>query len=277
MRKIILFVLSISAFQVYGQSPWTQKKEKAYVQLSYTLISDYNRLYGSPDYSSERSVTDNTLHFYGEYGLTDKTSLIFSVPFKMVETGGLVNSARTPISKAGSKSALGNIEIGLKHNFIQSKWLFSGQFNIEANTGSYDSATGLRTGYDAWSFTPLLITGRGFKNMFIQGHMGLNIRNQNYSSNFRAGGEFGINFFKKIWAIGFINISSSLKNGTIVVPEINRLNALYVNDQEFSAIGVKFIGEFSSKFGVTAGFATVLSGNNLPQSLPATFGLYYKL
>lgn len=278
MKKFVLLILLLSISQIYGQSPWTQKKGKAYTQLSYTLISEYNGLFGNPDYKTERKITDNTFQFYGEYGLTDKTSLVLNLPFKMVKAGSPTSDAALviPTTQSGSSSSLGNVEFGIKHVFSQKKWIFSGQFNIEANTGSFDANTGTRTGYDAWSFTPLFLVGKSFGKTYFQGFLGASVRTNNYSSNFKIGGEIGTKAFKNIWLIGFVDISSSFKNGDVVLPIANQLTGLYVNDQEYGAFGAKIIGEFSKDFGITGGFGGAFSGNNVAKRAALTIGLYHK-
>ncbi|MFY0602398.1 MAG: hypothetical protein JXQ93_00505 [Flavobacteriaceae bacterium] len=277
MKKFVYLILLLNVSQIYGQSPWTQKKGKAYTQLSFTSISEYNSLFGDPDYLTERTITDNTLQFYGEYGLTDKTSLVLNLPFKMIKTGELTNSGLLlPFSQSGSESSFGNIEVGIKHVLSQKKWILSGQFNIEANTGSYNNISGIRTGYDAWSFTPLFLAGRSFGNTYLQGFVGANIRTNNYSSNFKIGGEIGTKAFKNIWLIGFVDISSSFKNGDIALPASNLVNGLYVNDQEYGAFGIKVIGEFSKNFGLTGGFGGAFSGNNVAKRAALSFGIYHK-
>jgi hypothetical protein len=51
------------------------------------------------------------------------------------------------------KTAIVNIKIGIKRNFIQKEWLFSGQLAVETNTVTFDKSLGIRTGYDAYTFT----------------------------------------------------------------------------------------------------------------------------
>ena len=82
IAKLIILILSISG---YSQSPWTQEKGKFYTQLSFTSIAGYSSLFGDPDYNTERELSDRTLQLFGEYGLSDKTALLLSVPFKMIE------------------------------------------------------------------------------------------------------------------------------------------------------------------------------------------------
>lgn len=272
--KLLLILLSLSNF---AQSPWTPKKGKTYAQLSFTSISGYNRLFGNSDYSTEREISDRTLQFFAEHGLSNNTSLLVSIPFKMIETGDLDPLIFQPeITTSDSRNTLGNIEIGLKHNFYKKNWVLSGQLSLEANTSSYDHNSGIRTGYDAWSLSPYFIAGKGFGYTYIQAFIGANLRTNNYSSNFRIGGEIGRKLGKYIWLIGFLDVSSSFKNGDIILPIENTLIGLYVNDQEFGAFGFKAIGEISNNFGINAGFGGAFSGNNVAKAPAVTFGFYHK-
>ena len=274
--KILVFFISASAF---AQSPWTQKKGEFYTQLSFTTIPSYTDVFGDPDYKTLGEITDNTIQFYGEYGFSDKTSLIVNLPLKLIS----INDFEDPRIDCGGdcsedfkESALGNLEIGLKHNFYRKDWILSGQFSVEANTGSYDATSGIRTGYDAFTFTPLFTAGRSFDKTYIQSFIGANIRTNDYSSNFKIGGEVGYKITKGIWLIGFVDIVKSLKNGDIVLPLENTLTALYVNDQDYGAYGLKGIGEFTNKFGLTAGLGGAFFGNNVAKQVALNFGLYHK-
>lgn len=272
--RILLFLVFISTFS-NAQGAWTQKKGEAYTQLSFTTISSYNTIFGNPDYLTEREITDNTLQLYGEYGLSDKTTLILNIPLKFIETGQLVGNA-TPISTANSVSSLGNIEIGLKHQFYNKKWVVAGQLNLEANTGSYDNPSGIRTGVDAWTFTPTLNVSRSFNGFYAQAFTGVNLRTNNYSHNFKIGGEIGISPINHILLIAFLDIVQSFDNGNIILPQTNQLTALYVNNQEYTTYGLKILGEITKTFGVNAGFGGAFTGNNVAKSPAITFGIYNK-
>lgn len=270
-NTLILLLLTVA---VTAQSPWTQKKDKSYLQLSFTSISNYDQIYAKTAYPTDRKITDNTLQFYGEYGLSDKTTLFTAIPLKLVSSGDAVRQP-TATTK-NSKTSLGNIQLGIKHNFYQKQWIISGQFTVEANTGSFEVASGLRTGYDAWSFTPLFLIGRGFNNWYIQAFTGFDIRTNGYSSNYKLGGELGYKAAKWLWIAGFLDGVASFKNGDVVLPASNTLTGLYVNDQSFAAFGLKLIGEIHSDFGVNLGFGGALSGRNVPKKPALSFGLFHK-
>lgn len=275
LTKLLFLFISIAA---YSQSPWTQKEGKFYTQLSFTTISNYNTLFGDPEYKLQRNVTDNTLQVYGEYGISDKTTLLLNLPLKLIKTAGFNNDANDVFTQTeeNSKSSIGNLEIGIKHNFYNKDWLLSGQISVEANSGSFDANSGIRTGYDAWTITPLFLAGRGYKDSYVQTFIGANIRTNNYSSNFKIGGEYGKKITEQVWLIGFVDIVKSLENGNIVLPTTNTVTGLYVNNQEYGAFGFKGIYEVNDKFGVNSAFGGAFFGNNVAKKAALTFGLYHK-
>lgn len=279
MKNSLLFLIVLITISAYSQSPWTQPKNGLYTQVSLTTIPNYDAIFSNSDQKLFGTYSDNTIQFYGEYGLSDKTSLVINLPFKFISVNNFKNPTLNCFEDCFenfNNNSLGNIAFGVKHNFYAKKWLLSGQFSVEANTGSYDSASGIRTGYDAWSFTPLFLAGRSFGRTYMQAFSGADIRTNGYSSNFKIGGELGRKIGKRIWLIGFLDISKSLNNGAINLPTENIQTALYINNQEYGSFGFKGIGEFTEKFGVTAGFGGAFFGNNVAKQAAITFGVYHK-
>ncbi|CAM1341259.1 transporter [Tenacibaculum amylolyticum] len=277
MKKLVYFLLFTLSLSTYAQSPWTQKKGEAYLQLTFTTIPKYSELYGNPDYSSEREISDNTLQLYAEYGLSDKTTLIANLPLKLVASNDLVTATATPITTEESLTSLGNVQLGIKHNFLNKKWLVSGQLTVEANTGTFNAASGLRTGYDAWTFTPIVSIGRGFNSWYIQAFTGVDIRTNEYSSAYKLGGELGYKAADWLWVAGFLDGVASFQNGEAVIPVTNTLTGLYVNNQSYAAFGLKFIGEINKNFGANLGLGGALGGRRVPKSPALSVGVYYKL
>ncbi len=272
--KLLFLLISISA---YSQSPWTQEQGRFYTQLSFTTIPNYDTLFGNPELSLEREITDQTYQLYIEYGLTNKTTLLFNLPIKNIETGNLADPNKSSGTIPGSETALGNIMFGLKHQFYNKKWVLAGQVDVEFNTSNtYNNNTGIRVSYDASTITSLFSAGRSFGKTYLQTHIGLQYRSNNYSSNFKIGGELGHKITKSIWVVGFLDIVKSFEDGTINFPFVNEQTGLYVNNQEYGAFGLKGIGKFSDKFGVTAGFGGAFFGNNVAKQVALTFGVYHK-
>ena len=277
MKQLILLLTLSSSFTILAQSPWTKKKKEAYLQLSYTTITGYSELFGNPTYNTERKINDNTIQFYSEYGITDKTTLVVNLPLKMVSSNDLTANNSSPITTDDSKIAFGNIQLGLKHNFIHKKWLLTGQINIEANTGSFEKDSGLRTGYNAWTITPLIITGTTFNKWYLQTFTGIDIRTNDYSSSFKLGGEIGYKTLNWLWISGFLDGVASFHDGELQQSTSNILTGLYVNNQSFAGYGLKFIGEFNKKTGATLGLGGAFGGRNVAKKPAITFGIYHKI
>ncbi len=283
MKNLTVLSLLIITSVGYAQSPWVKKKGEIYSQLSFSTISNYDKLIVPSEPNKEkntpRKITDNTLQLYGEIGLTDNLTLTVNVPLKIIKSGDSnpnFGGVGPPHTTAESKTALGNIEIGIRRVFYKKEWIISGQLSTEINTSTFYKDSGLRTGYDTWTITPLFLAGRGYEKMYLQFFTGVNLRVNKYSSNFKIGGEFGYKVLRKIWLATYIDISKSFKNKTLELLSSNELTGLYINDQEYGAVGLKAIGELTYKFGLTASFGSVFFANNLPKKIALNAGLYYK-
>lgn len=274
MKNLYTIIALLSSTILLAQSPWTQEKGKFYTQLSFSTISNYDEVFGDPEYNTDREVTDNTLQLYGEYGLTAKTTLLLNLPIKFIKTGDIVNE--TPFTQENSVSAIGNIGFGIKHQFYKKKWIVSGQLNVEANTGTFDNPSGIRTGQDAWTFTPTLNIGRSFDKFYVQAFTGFDLKTSDYSNNFKIGGEIGTKVHSRIWLVGFLDILHSFNDGNVNLPISNLGTALYVNNQEYTAVGLKAIGEFNKSFGGVLSFGGAFSGNNVAKQAALTIGVYHK-
>lgn len=271
------YILLLFSFNLLAQSPWTKTKDEGYLQLSYTTISNYDKLFGNPEINLDEKISDNTLQLYGEYGMSDKITLFVNLPYKLISYDEELICTTSPCpQRTRSENSLGNIQIGIKHNFYNKKWLLTGQLNIEVNNGSYNADSGLRTSYDAWSFTPLFIIGRGFDKWHIQAFTGFDIRTNNYSNNYKLGGEIGYKTLDWLWITGFLDGVASLNNGHISQPFEDFNTGLYVNNQSYAGFGLKLIGEINNSFGVNIAFGGAFSGRNVAKASAISFGLYHK-
>ena len=282
MKTITKLFFLLIGFSAFSQSPWSQEKGKFYTQISFSTIPYYKTLFGDPNYSVPGKISDNTIQFYSEYGLSSKTSLLLNLPYKSItfKSTRTIVCVTSPcpgvIEETYKKNDFGNIEIGIKHTFYKKEWILSGQFSMETNTASFDENSGIRTGYDALTFSPLFLVGKSFGKSYLQTYIGTKLRTNNYSSNLKIGGEYGGKISKSTWLIGFIDIEKSFKNGKIGLPDSNLATGLYVNDQEYGVIGIKAIGEFKDDFGITASLPAAFFGNTVAQQIALSFGVYKK-
>ncbi len=282
IRLLTLAVLALlAATDVDARSPWTQQKGGGFFQLSGYGIGPYERLYqrSGPEFVLNREVTDNTFEAYGEYGVTDRWTVVAVLPYKLTETGDPVpDPTLTPTTiAAGTFDSLGNAVVGARRKFVDGKFVLSTQFNIEMPTGDFDPVTGLSTGYDAFTFAPVAGIGKGFKNAYVYGYAGLGLRTGDFSSDWTLGLEGGYRFFGRLWLVGMADRRQSFLNGDVQLPRANLETGLYLNDQEFLAYGLKILIDIYKGFGIQGTTYTAASGNNVARSSLSGIGFYYKL
>jgi hypothetical protein len=279
MKNLIFGLVSLLFFQVsIGQSAWNLEEDSWYTQLNYTRIGPYSELFinGDETGTTQREIEDNTFQLYAEYGLNSKTTLSVSLPIKIITTGSQTSEI-VPLIGASNIVSLGNIGFGVKRNLINKNFLLSTGVVVEANTGVYDDASGIRTGYDAWTISPGVYFGKSYNKLFLQSNVGVGFRTKNYSHFFRGGVEVGYKFLNRIWAIFYIDYKKSFYNGTINLPINNISTALYVDNKEYAGYGLKVIYDLTNHLGITAGFGGAFSANAEARKAAINVGLFMKI
>lgn len=271
--------LSISS-GAHAQSAWTQPEGEVFLQASLTNIGPYDTLYrrSGPDLVTGREITETSLELYGEYGLSDAWTLVGNLPLRSVDAGDLVSGATLqPVTiEEGSLSALGNVLVGLRRSFSNGDTAIAGQLDLELPTGSTDAATGLATGLDAFTFRPWVSVGRGFGKTYAQAHLGLSLRTDSYSHDWRLGGEVGYQFTERLLIAGTLDLVDSFQNGSVSLDPRRLETGLFVDQQEYLSPGIKGLWQFGEHFGLSASLRGAITGNNVPKAPFLMIGLTYR-
>ncbi len=274
MKEIILSALLIFIIQDgIAQNAWAKPKGDVYVQFGLHNISNYSSLFrkGETGIALERTLSDRTLQFYGEVGLTDQLTLIANIPYKTVQSQEALVPA--PTLDSGSLSGLGNVELGLRHQILRGKFNVAAQLNVQANTSDYAPELGLRTDIDAWSVLPTISIGRSSESSYSQAFIGYAWHANDYSHHFRFGLEGGLNIFEKHWLIFFLDIYDSLENGDRVDSPNNLLTGLFVNNQQFGGIGFKAIIALPAGIKLNLGVGGAVFGDLVASQGAVSIGL----
>ena len=161
---IILLSLVVNSHSIAG--PWPRAKGSFYAQFVTYLIppTPLVTINGAFRYMN-RPILDATFQAYGEYGITNRFTLIASLPVKWVQAGNIIEkqifeAAGDPpstILSGGSLVGLGNAELEAKYAFINKKTVLSGRLKVQAPTGLYQQSTDLRTAYPGWGYILLFL------------------------------------------------------------------------------------------------------------------------
>jgi hypothetical protein len=187
-----------------------------------------------------------------------------------VDYVGTVNIAE------GNHSALGNIDLAIKKNFINKSFLFSGQLKAELPTNSLDQSTGLRSGLDALSIIPSVTAGKGWSNTYGYLSIGSSIRSNDYSGDLRISGEFGTKPTDRLWIVLVLDVVSSFENSTPIIDPNQQQAGLYLNNQEYFAYGLKFAYEIKNGWGINLAGYGGASGNVVARAPSLNIGTYYE-
>jgi hypothetical protein len=118
-------IVVITSFCTYAQSGWVKSKGTFFTKLDYTSLKSNNYYSPSGLKFSTNYFFQNSFNFYGEYGLTDKITLMANMP--LIRT----NSFETTEKVTG----IGDPRLEIKYGFLRDKWPVALSFGVELPIG----------------------------------------------------------------------------------------------------------------------------------------------
>ncbi|MEZ5083494.1 MAG: hypothetical protein R2750_08600 [Bacteroidales bacterium] len=285
MKNLSLLILTLVSLFLQAQSPWLPSKNGFFVQASYTTIPEYSTLFTKSGdvFETSRLIKDKTLQVYGEYGISDKIALHISVPFKLLNSGSINQNFAGDLNQApnaSTENALGNIQTSVKYKLRDGKWVSAAQFRIELPASSQGEVSGLKPGYNAWAFSPLINIGRGWNKTYFFYYLSGIWRTNQYSTYLNTGIEGGWKAFNPIWLIFYSEFLNSFENGNKPLPPPEKQFGLYSNDLEYFSFGLKIIYETAVNeqlnLGLIAHASGSFSGFAVAHAPLVSLGLYLK-
>ena len=277
---LISIVIIIFHHSVLAQSPWARSKSGFYAQLGYNFIPTYGTLFGKDgeDIILDHEVSEQQIQLYGEYGLSNKTTLILSLPYVINERGA--SNPDSPLMFAvedtGSISGLGNTRFAVRHQFLNGHVALAGTMLVGLPApADYQPFTELSTGYDALLIQPMISIGKGFGRYYAYGYGSYGFRSNDYSHFLNLGVEGGAQL-GHFWVIAFSEWLYSLENGSRGLPGLDVLTGLNANDQGWFSFGLKAIWQINRFTGITVSGAGAFGGQYVPKSPGIGISAYFK-
>ncbi len=278
-RFIPILILLFSSISLQAQSPWTQEKGSGFGQVSFLAIPTYNSFFAK-DFEDMSRVSDQDYmeigaQVYLEYGIFENTTIVLDAPFKVLTASEPTVDIDPFPFESGTLAGLGNIRLAVRQGILTEGVQLAAQLLAELPTRRQDDATGLRTGYDAFTIQPSLSIGGGLGKGYIYGYGGVGFRNNEYSTYWNTGLEGGYNPFEPFWVMLFFDVYQSFEDGERTELDSYRASGFYVNDQTWASLGAKLLYNINDKIGLTA--STTLSafaGNQVPQSPSLSIGVF---
>lgn len=282
MRKFILVMLSITLFLEISnaQTPWTRNKAGFYVQTSWQTIPLYRSFFDASAAGNrrrlEREIRENSVQLLAEYGLSDKTTIWSTTPYRFQYSGNSTDAGAIPTLQQGRLHGLGNITLACRHRFHSGRVTVSGQARLDFDTGKQSRATGLSTAYNALSGSALLSIGQRNNTSwywFIYGGAGW--RGPLANSILLSGGEAGLKL-RRLFLTVMSDLSWNVGSKTYEVESANKKTALYVPNQSTWLLGGKVGFEVNRFYGFYLGLLVPQTGDQTARQTSLLAAMYFK-
>lgn len=272
---LMCFLLPVLA----AQSPWARSKAGFYGQAGFHFIPKYTVLFGKNNEDIEliREVSEQTAQWYAEYGLTDRNTLVLSLPVRFVHRGGRNPNSNLMFARedTGSVSGLGNVSIAVRHQFLTGKVALGGTLRLDFPSDHSRLSAGLRTGFNAFTVQPSISVGMSNAHGYWFGYGGFVFRTNQYSHVVNSGGEAGLRI-GPVWIIGFSDLLLSVGNGARKLTPLDALTGLYDNDQGWLSVGIKGIWQLNRFVGIVVSGAGAVWAQYVPESPGIGMAVFFK-
>jgi len=275
------FFLSAQAFA----GGWPQPKGKAYFKLfQWWVVADQHFTdTGKLDPNVTNGIFNTGL--YAEYGFTDRvTGILYTPFFSRAYFNNTVSSTTSEVIQPGEAiNSFGDSDIGIKYGIlINTPVVLSATLKLGLPLGNDAGGESrrLQTGDGEFNQLLQLDAGTGFSigklNAYANAHFGFNNRSNGFSDEVHFGIEAGTNLFKeKLTVIGRLYGIQSLNNGDLT--ETINSTSIFANNSEHLTFSPELAYNINDKWGVSASFATALSGRIIFANPSYSVGVFFKL
>ena len=283
MKKIILSTvcLLIGCSALLAGGGWPQPKGSGYIKLSewWLIANQHFTDAGRIDPNLTNGLFNTTL--YAEYGLSDRLTAIVYFPFYSRayfnnEVSGTTGETLTP---GEAINGIGDADVNLKYGLTKGKGIaVSATLTLGLPLG--ESAGGregnLQTGDGEFNQLIQLDAGTGFPLGQARGYanvyVGFNNRTNDFSDEFRYGGEVGVTLANdRLTLIARLIGVKSFRNG---LPSAEITSSVFANNAEFLSFSPEIAYRIGQRWGVAAGLGTALAGKIVYANTSYNVGVY---
>jgi hypothetical protein len=216
LKAVVLGFMCLISLDIAAQSGWTKEKTEGFYQLSFQSLKskDYYSLEG--ELLKTNQFSQQSLVFYGEYGVTDKFTIIANWPlqtwnaFETTETVSGIGDLRLEFKHALLKkyfplsiSVAPELPIGRANHFAKSKVNDFEQINLPSGDGEFNVWTTLATSF-ALPSIPF------YGNLFSSYNFRTQYEGVSFSDQFAIGAEIGYHIADIVWVNARLNALKSV-------------------------------------------------------------------
>lgn len=263
--RLILTTVLLSFCQLGYTGAWTLEQGTGYNKIAVNVFQA-DEQFGIGQEGFEE-FNDVTVNYYAEYGLTDKLTFIGQLPLR--------RSRNETVDFITETTGIGDVDLGLRYNLLNEKWVFSTQFLYKAPF-LYDEDEELPLGNGQSDLEVRFQLG---KSLHPYGYFGLEaayrFRAEDPSDEFRYLAEYGFDLTKSIYLRTKLDVIQAVDSTDVVIGTEGNPNfpdAFDLGKVELSA-GYKF----SDKTSVEFTFTESIFGENILDGDTFQFGFVFAL
>lgn len=280
----LLFLASMLGQNLYAGGGWPQPKGKGYIKLfQWWVIADQH-------YTSTGLIDPNTTNgvfntgVYAEYGLTNRLTGIVYFPFlsRAYFNNTISGTTNELLIPGEAINSIGDVDVSVKYGLItKGPVVLSASLKLGLPLGQSSGGTAgsLQTGDGEFNQQLQLDASSSFKlgkvNAYASVYGGVNNRSNGFSDELHYGLEAGLGFLdSRLFLIGRMIGVQSFKNGDATAG--SNSTSIFANNSEFLSLGPEVAYQLNDNWGVSASFATAVSGRIIFARPSYSVGVFYK-
>ncbi len=276
MKKLVfyLFFYISSNTNIFAGGAWIPEKGEGLIIVSQRSISGNFYFSGSGEIIESPNFSILTTNFYGEYGLSNKLAIILYSPFLTYASQSEGIDGKGNRYDADNALGFGDLDLGLKYNFYNKKFVVSTSLYLGIPSGNYKAGNTKHLHLGDGDFSQLirLDLSKAFNKSYFNFYGGFNNRTNGFSEDIQAGAEIGRRKGSFIYILK-VDSRTSLYNGQ--KPETKSFG-IYSNNLEYMGITPQIIYEYKKiAFLAEVGFAA--SGKNIIASPSFNLGVLFNI
>lgn len=271
---ILLYIVSINN-EIFAGG-WTKKKGKFYLQLSsqYMKSNKFHDINGT--LVDINTLSDFTLSFYGEYGVTDNISIVAFFPFHhRLTLDKIKGTSGNTYFPGAKKNGISDSDIGIKYKIAEGGGsVLSAGFSLGLPIGDSNDPNGLLTGDGELNQKVGFQFGHSFYPLpvYFNTSAAYNFRHKGYTDEINFGIEAGYTFDNKLIVIFRVTGLKPLRNGDNTVA--GGAGGLFSNNQQYIAYGPELFYNITDNWGITAGMNSGTWARNVLSTNVFRIGLF---
>jgi len=264
---------------VYAGGGWTYEKGKGYFKLGQSFLQSDQFFNPDGEIIDIRTTGYYATSFYAEFGLTDRLTAIAYVPFFTRSTLNKLRFRMSGREEPGDElNTIGDMDLSLKYGLVKSDtWVLAASVLFGIPTGETNGGeTGiLQSGDGEFNQMIRLDLSRPFASKaWFNIYAAFNNRTNDFSDEYRLGGEIGTRLGESFYVIGKIDLVQSLMNGTA---DPSMSGTLFSNNTEYLSPSLELAYELKSGLGINASAAGAFYGRNILAAPNYSVGVFYNL